>query len=171
MWCGMPRLSLMNRRMQKMPQLVTETKWTEVTSHWPAVMVRMMKAPTSIAVPVTLQTQLIQQRFVTVHKDSGHKNISLYSDLIWFDLNNDASSCFFTILSWFNQTFFVCEYSFICTCTCLTHVYFLFHTSHYDCWISHLNLVSWLCFTSHRQLGHFETAAPFTVPCKGREAL
>ena len=33
------------------------------------------------------------------------------------------------------------------------------------CW-----LVSWLCFTSHRQQGHLETAAPFIVPCKGREA-
>ena len=31
-------------------------------------------------------------------------------------------------------------------------------------------LVSWLCFTSHRQRGHLETAPPFTVPCKGLEA-
>ena len=31
-------------------------------------------------------------------------------------------------------------------------------------------LVGWLCFTSHRQRGHLETAPPFTVPCKGREA-
>ena len=28
----------------------------------------------------------------------------------------------------------------------------------------------WLCFTSHRQRGHLETAPPFTVPCEGREA-
>ena len=28
----------------------------------------------------------------------------------------------------------------------------------------------WLCFKPHRQRGHLETAAPFTVPCKGREA-
>ena len=33
------------------------------------------------------------------------------------------------------------------------------------CW-----LVCWLCLTSHRQRGHLETASPFTVPCKGREA-
>ena len=31
-------------------------------------------------------------------------------------------------------------------------------------------LVGWLCLTSHRQLGHLETAPPFTVPCEGREA-
>ena len=31
-------------------------------------------------------------------------------------------------------------------------------------------LVGWLCFTSHRQRGHLETAPQFTVPCKGREA-
>ena len=31
-------------------------------------------------------------------------------------------------------------------------------------------LVGWLCFTSHRQQGHLETAPPFTVPCEGREA-
>ena len=31
-------------------------------------------------------------------------------------------------------------------------------------------LVGWLCFTSHRQRGHLETAPPFTFPCKGREA-
>ena len=31
-------------------------------------------------------------------------------------------------------------------------------------------LVGWLCLTSHRQRGHLETAPPFTVPCKGREA-
>ena len=30
--------------------------------------------------------------------------------------------------------------------------------------------VGWLCFTSHRQLGHLETAPQFTVPCEGREA-
>ena len=29
---------------------------------------------------------------------------------------------------------------------------------------------SWLCFASHRQRGHLETATPFTVPCEGREA-
>ena len=27
----------------------------------------------------------------------------------------------------------------------------------------------WLCFTSHLQRGHLETAHPFTVPCEGRE--
>ena len=31
-------------------------------------------------------------------------------------------------------------------------------------------LVGWLCLTSHRQPGRLETAPPFTVPCKGREA-
>ena len=31
-------------------------------------------------------------------------------------------------------------------------------------------LVGLLCLTSHRQRGHLETAPPFTVPCKGREA-
>ena len=31
-------------------------------------------------------------------------------------------------------------------------------------------LVGWLCFTSHRQRGHLETAPPFTVACEGREA-
>ena len=31
-------------------------------------------------------------------------------------------------------------------------------------------MVGWLCLTSHRQRGHLETAPPFTVPCKGREA-
>ena len=31
-------------------------------------------------------------------------------------------------------------------------------------------LVGWLCLTSHLQRGHLETAPPFTVPCKGREA-
>ena len=31
-------------------------------------------------------------------------------------------------------------------------------------------LVGWLCFTSHWQRGHLETAPPFTVPCKEREA-
>ena len=31
-------------------------------------------------------------------------------------------------------------------------------------------LVGWLCYMSHRQRGHLETAPPFTVPCKGREA-
>ena len=30
-------------------------------------------------------------------------------------------------------------------------------------------LVGWLCFTSHRQRGHLETAPPFTVPCEGRD--
>ena len=28
----------------------------------------------------------------------------------------------------------------------------------------------WLCLTSHRQRGHYETAPPFTVLCEGREA-
>ena len=27
-----------------------------------------------------------------------------------------------------------------------------------------------LCLTSHRQSGHSQTAPPFNVPCKGREA-
>ena len=31
-------------------------------------------------------------------------------------------------------------------------------------------LVGWLCLTSHRQGSHLETAPPFFVPCKGREA-
>ena len=31
-------------------------------------------------------------------------------------------------------------------------------------------LVDWLCFSSHRQRGHLETAPPFTVPCEGHEA-
>ena len=31
-------------------------------------------------------------------------------------------------------------------------------------------MVGWLCFTSHRQRGHLETAPPFTVPCDGHEA-
>ena len=35
----------------------------------------------------------------------------------------------------------------------------------YFCW-----LVGLLCFTSHRQRGHLETAPPFTVPCGGCEA-
>ena len=30
-------------------------------------------------------------------------------------------------------------------------------------------LYGWLCFTSHQQRGHLETALPFTVPCEGRE--
>ena len=30
--------------------------------------------------------------------------------------------------------------------------------------------VGLLCLTSHLQRGHLETAPPFTVPCKGREA-
>ena len=33
-----------------------------------------------------------------------------------------------------------------------------------------IELVGWLCLTSHRQRGHLETAPPFTVPCEGREA-
>ena len=32
-----------------------------------------------------------------------------------------------------------------------------------------LNLVDWLCFTSHRQRGNLETAPQFTVPYEGRE--
>ena len=31
-------------------------------------------------------------------------------------------------------------------------------------------LVGWLYLTSHRQRGHLETTAPFTVSCKGHEA-
>ena len=31
-------------------------------------------------------------------------------------------------------------------------------------------MVGWLCFISHRQRGHLETAPPFTVPCEGRQA-
>ena len=31
-------------------------------------------------------------------------------------------------------------------------------------------MVGWLCFTSHGQRGHLETAPPFTVPCEGCEA-
>ena len=43
----------------------------------------------------------------------------------------------------------------------------LFSGIHY---ILHENLrrIGWLCFTSHRQRGHLETAPPFTVPCEGR---
>ena len=37
-------------------------------------------------------------------------------------------------------------------------------------WLLKFLLVGWLCFTSHRQRGHLETAPPCTVPCKGREA-
>ena len=33
-----------------------------------------------------------------------------------------------------------------------------------------LMLVGWLCFTSHQQRGHLETAPPFSVSCEGREA-
>ena len=32
------------------------------------------------------------------------------------------------------------------------------------------SLFGWLCFTSHRQSGHLETAPLFTVPCERREA-
>ena len=31
-------------------------------------------------------------------------------------------------------------------------------------------MIGWLCFTSHRQRGHLETAPQFTVPCEGHEA-
>ena len=31
-----------------------------------------------------------------------------------------------------------------------------------------IKMVGWLCFTSHRQRGHLETAPLFTVPCEGR---
>ena len=31
-------------------------------------------------------------------------------------------------------------------------------------------LVGWLCFRSHGQQGHLETAPPFTAPCEGCEA-
>ena len=34
----------------------------------------------------------------------------------------------------------------------------------------HIHKDGWLCLTSHRQRGHLETAPPFTVSCKGREA-
>ena len=37
-------------------------------------------------------------------------------------------------------------------------------------WLMKNNRLScngWLCFTSHRQRGHLETAHPFTVPCEG----
>ena len=30
--------------------------------------------------------------------------------------------------------------------------------------------VGWLCFASHQQRGHLETAPQFTVPCEGRGA-
>ena len=33
-----------------------------------------------------------------------------------------------------------------------------------------LMLAGWLCFLSHRQRGHLETAPQFTVPFEGREA-
>ena len=33
-----------------------------------------------------------------------------------------------------------------------------------------MKYVGWLCFTSHRQRGHLETAPLFIVPSKGREA-
>ena len=33
-----------------------------------------------------------------------------------------------------------------------------------------IEMVDWLCFTSHRQRDHLETAHPFTVPCEEREA-
>ena len=32
------------------------------------------------------------------------------------------------------------------------------------------DVCGWLCFTSHLQRGHLETAPPFTAPCEGREA-
>ena len=35
---------------------------------------------------------------------------------------------------------------------------------------NHGKLVCSLCFTSHRQRGHLETAPAFTVPCEGRES-
>ena len=41
---------------------------------------------------------------------------------------------------------------------------------HFMCAIAFSRLVGWLCFMCHRQRGHLETAPPFTVPCKGREA-
>ena len=28
------------------------------------------------------------------------------------------------------------------------------------------SIVGWLCFTSHRQRNHLETASPFSVPAK-----
>ena len=33
-----------------------------------------------------------------------------------------------------------------------------------------MTVVGWLCFMSHRQRGHLETALQFTVPCEGRVA-
>ena len=45
--------------------------------------------------------------------------------------------------------------------------------SHFKCCHSLCHnswLVGWLCFTSHQQRGHLETAPPFTVPCEGHEA-
>ena len=33
-----------------------------------------------------------------------------------------------------------------------------------------VDMVGWLCFTSHRQRGHSEAVPPFTVPCEGHEA-
>ena len=30
--------------------------------------------------------------------------------------------------------------------------------------------IGWLCFTSHQQRGHLETAPPFTLPLEGSEA-
>ena len=38
---------------------------------------------------------------------------------------------------------------------------------------NHICLVKnngWLCFTSHKKRGYFETAPPFTVPCDSRGA-
>ena len=42
------------------------------------------------------------------------------------------------------------------------------HISVQDCCSHRLDMVGWLCLASLR--GHLETAPPFTVPCKGREA-
>ena len=42
--------------------------------------------------------------------------------------------------------------------------------SHFRVWMDVGWLVCWLCLTSHRQLGHYETAPSFNNPCEGREA-
>ena len=43
---------------------------------------------------------------------------------------------------------------------CVNPIYVFYYNS----------ILYWLCFTSHRQRRHLETAPPFTVPCEGREA-
>ena len=46
----------------------------------------------------------------------------------------------------------------------------LFMTIMYSTFFSEEYLFVCLCFMSLQQLGHLETATPFTVPCEGREA-